>query len=97
MQANSSIPTSAESFGEYLQRLRHSKGFTQYGLGKISGVSRPYIEQIEIGRKPAPSPGIIRSLSAALGVTHVGMMIKAGHITLEEVLTCREEHGITQH
>jgi transcriptional regulator with XRE-family HTH domain len=78
-------------FGAYLKQLRKAKGLT---LCEISEVSHPYMSQIENGKKGLPSPDIIRKLSTALGVTHIGMMIKAGHITEAEVLTMRRDHGI---
>lgn len=85
------------TFGQYLRALRKAKGFNLTGLSKISGVSHPYLSQIESGRKTPPTPDVIRKLSQALGVTHIGMMIKAGHVTEEEVLTFRREHGIFDH
>jgi transcriptional regulator with XRE-family HTH domain len=69
-------------FGEYLRQLRNSKGLSSTHLG----VSQTFISNIETGNRPAPSPDIIRKLSSALGVTHIGMMIKAGHVTEEEVM-----------
>lgn len=82
------------TFGEYLKRLRKAKGFSStYKLSLSADVSQAFISQIENGRR-VPSPEIIRKISNALGVTHIGMMIRAGHVTEEEVLTYRRGHGI---
>lgn len=80
-------------FGTYLKRLRNSRKLTVRQLDELSGVSHSYISQIEIGTRE-PKYDIIRKLSTALGVTHIGMMIKAGHVTEEEVLTMRRESGV---
>lgn len=85
---------SDEDFGTYLKRLRKAKGVTVRSLDRRTGISHSYLSNIENGNRNVPSPGMIRKLSSALGVTHIGMMIKAGHITLDEVLTVRREHGI---
>jgi transcriptional regulator with XRE-family HTH domain len=80
------------SFGEYLKSLRKAKALTAYKLAKDSGVSHPFIHQIESGKKSNVSPEIIRKLSQALGCTHIGMMIKAGHVTEQEVFGWIEKH-----
>ena len=81
-------------FGEYLRALRQSKGMTIKEVAKSVFLSLPYLSQIETGVRDTPSPQMIRDLSKALGVTHVGMMIKAGYLTEEEVLLYRFQNGI---
>ncbi|NHN33507.1 helix-turn-helix domain-containing protein [Paenibacillus agricola] len=82
------------SFGVYLKALRKAKGVSSsHKLSFLSGVSQTFIVHLELGKR-IPSPEIIRKLSTALGVSHIGMMIKAGHLTLEEVLAVRTKHGI---
>ncbi|MFK4167677.1 helix-turn-helix domain-containing protein [Paenibacillus lautus] len=83
-------------FGEYLKQLRKAKGMTLVELAEGSGFSHSYLSQIETGKKRCTnvSPEVIRGLSDALGVTHIGMMIKAGYLTEEEVLIYRRESGI---
>lgn len=84
-------------FGKYLKQLRRAKGMTLKEIEAISGLSHSYISQIENGKRGAGSANAdtIRKLANALGVTHIGMMIKAGHITEEEVLTYRSERGVS--
>lgn len=84
----------SNAFGTYLKMLRKSKKLSIYQLSKDADISHAYISQIEHGHKEAPMPVIIRKLSQSLGCTHIGMMIKAGHVTEEEVLTFRKEQGI---
>jgi transcriptional regulator with XRE-family HTH domain len=84
-----------EEFGSYLRSLRKSRQMTLINLCDISGVSHPYLSQIETGSKGIPSPQLIRKLSVALGCTYIGMMIKAGHLTEDELLTFRKEKGVS--
>lgn len=81
------------TFGRYLRALRKAKGLTQVELGEAIGYSEPYLSQIETGSK-IPSTELLRAVSNEMGVTYIGMMIKAGYVTEEEVLTFRREHGI---
>lgn len=81
-------------FGEYLRALRKSKGLTLCRMEKTEKLNRSYLSQIERGEKSIPSPEIIRSISNALGVSYIGMMIKAGYLTEEEVLFHRSQNGI---
>lgn len=81
-------------FGEYLRALRKSKGMTLKDIENLTEISHCYLSQIEKGRRTSPSPEIIRGISNALGVTHIGMMIKAGYLTEEEVLFHRSQNGI---
>lgn len=83
----------SNEFGKYLKALRKAKGMTLTKLAEDSGGSHPYLSQIENGKR-VPSPEIIRKISQALGCTHIGMMIKVGHVTEEEVLTFRKEQRI---
>lgn len=85
---------STQSFGEYLRQLRKAKGIgSSHKMSKASGVSQSFIAHIELGKK-MPSPDVVRKFAETLGVTHIGLMIKAGHVTEEEVLTFRQENGI---
>ena len=80
-------------FGEYLRTLRKAKGMTMVDLAIGSEVSQSYLSQLENGSK-SPSAQVIRAISNTLGVTYIGMMIKAGHLTEEEVLTYRKQNGV---
>ncbi|WP_110926842.1 helix-turn-helix domain-containing protein [Bacillus massiliglaciei] len=73
-----------EEFGLHLRNLRKKKGLTLEELGKLSDLSQPYLSQIENGKRAIPSPEILYKLSKPLGVDHVHLMIKAGHLQGEE-------------
>ncbi|CAM3302512.1 MULTISPECIES: helix-turn-helix domain-containing protein [Paenibacillus] len=82
------------TFGEYIQQLRKAKGLTLVELAMKCDCSHPYLSRLEAGKYKNISSDMIRALSSALGVTHIGMMIKAGYLTEDEVLTYRKERGI---
>lgn len=56
------------TIGENLRRLRQARGFTQEQLAEASGVSRPTITNIEIGKSAAPSSKTLATLAQALNV-----------------------------
>jgi len=65
-------------FGNYLTELRKAKGYTQYELGKLLGVSDKAVSKWENG-KAKPSTSILLNLSKILNVS------------LEELLQCSTE------
>lgn len=69
--------------GKYLKDLRKEKKLTLVELSSKSGVSNPYLSQIENG-KFVPSPEILKRLAGPLGVLHSDLMLKAGHLTQKE-------------
>jgi HTH-type transcriptional regulator, competence development regulator len=71
-----------KQLGEYLRKQRKKKGLTLVELSEKSGVSQPYLSQIENGKGGIPSPEILFKLTKPLGLTHAHLMIKAGHIQL---------------
>ncbi|MED4754614.1 helix-turn-helix transcriptional regulator [Brevibacillus choshinensis] len=72
----------SKQLGEYLRMQRKKKGLTLVELSEKSGVSQPYLSQIENGKGGIPSPDILFKLTKPLGLTHAQLMIKAGHIQL---------------
>lgn len=78
-----SVVEMSEEIGKYLRSLRKARGLTLTELSAMSGVSHPYISQIENG-KFIPSPEILDKLSKPLGVTHAELMVKAGHVKYED-------------
>jgi HTH-type transcriptional regulator, competence development regulator len=69
--------------GPYLKSLRLKKQLSIRKLEELSGVSNSYISQMEKGER-RPSPEILYKLTNPLGVDHVHLMIKAGHLQGEE-------------
>lgn len=69
-----------KEFGIYIRELRKQRGLTLVELYKKSGVSQPYLSQIENGKATTvPSPTIIEKLADPLGVQSSHLMLKAGY------------------
>ena len=72
--------SSTQSLGDYLRRARKAKHMTLREVSMRSGVSDPYISQIENGRTTKPSCDKLWRLSVTLSVPYEALMAKAGLI-----------------
>ena len=57
------------TLAEKLKSLREEKKLSVAELAEQSGVSKPYIWQIEDGRRKNPTGEVLRKLASALGTT----------------------------
>lgn len=78
-----------EDFGKYLRRIRKSKNITLVQLAKKTGLSQPYLSQIENGKREIPKPDIVNKLCIALD--DLDLMSKAGYIKTIKVGYMDEE------
>lgn len=83
----------ASQFGSFIRELRTNKGISLSSLAKRSGVSQPYLSQLENGRKGIPSPEILKKLSEALDVPYQELMVEAAHIKYEDWMDSFLEEG----
>lgn len=73
-----------EEFGKYIKELRIKRDLTLEKLGEEVGFSKSYLSHIENGKRGIPSPEVLFKLTKPLGVDHVHLMIKAGHLPEDE-------------
>jgi transcriptional regulator with XRE-family HTH domain len=73
-----------ETLGEYITRLRKSKGYSQRKLGLVSGVSNTTINRIENGETPNPDLITLKALAESLGVDETCLLKAAGYIKNNE-------------
>ena len=85
-------PSERGLLGEYLWDLRRATGLSLRGVEEASGdqVSNAYLSQLETGKIPKPSPGILHELAevyerhlpktSLIKCSYVRMMELAGHI-----------------
>ena len=52
-----------------IKRFREEQGFSVRGLARASGVSQPYLRQLEKEAQKNPSGAILQKLATTLGVT----------------------------
>jgi DNA-binding XRE family transcriptional regulator len=57
-----------------LKKLREARGWNVSELARASGLSQPYLRQIELGIKRNPSAAVLNQLAVALGVTVADIM-----------------------
>lgn len=77
--------------GKFLRDLRKNKGLTMKEFGSLTGLSQPYLSQIENGQRGKPSPEILKKYSSALDYDHFNLMAVAGYIEEDDLLEPVEE------
>ncbi|NPV80828.1 MAG: helix-turn-helix domain-containing protein [Firmicutes bacterium] len=71
------------AFGRYLKKLREDRDMSIRQLALRSGVSSPYISQIETGARGVPRPEVLKKLARGLRVPYMELMKVAGYIDEE--------------
>ncbi len=69
-------------FGDFLKNYRSERSLSTNDLHRMTGVSQPYLSQIENGKKP--SIKIIEKISAGLGLNYFQLMKIAGYMKKED-------------
>ncbi len=63
--------------GQYLREQRRAAGLSLRALGRLAGVSNPYLSQIERGIR-RPSAEILHQLAKALSLSAEALYVRAG-------------------
>lgn len=72
------IPLNLTDFGQALRNRRHQLGLTLDALAHTTGISKPYLSNIETGRcSGPPSPEKLTSLAAALQLDGIRLLEQA--------------------
>jgi len=69
-----------ENFGNYMRRLRKTKGLTLKQVEGQAKVSNAYISQIERGLRRPPHPDILRRLAKTYDVPQRELLVAAGYL-----------------
>lgn len=75
------------TLAEYLKQKREEQGILASQLADKAGLTRSHISEIERGKIALPNADIRRRLAAALGVSHLDLLVAAGEITEAELGT----------
>jgi HTH-type transcriptional regulator, competence development regulator len=78
-----------ESFGNYMRRLRKSKGLTLKRVETQAQVSNAYISQIERGLRNPPHPDILKRLAKTYDVQLRDLLIAAGYLEEDSAETAK--------
>lgn len=57
-----------KNFGEYIKSARLNRGLGQRELSRMLGVSPSLINEIELGKRPSPSPNLLEKIKAILNI-----------------------------
>jgi len=80
-----------ENFGNYMRRLRKSKGLTLKQVENQAKVSNAYISQIERGLRNPPHPDILKRLAKAYDVQHRELLVAAGYLEEDSAETAKRK------
>lgn len=79
-----------KDIGIFIKELRNQRKLKISKLAEISGVSQPYLSQIESGKRK-PSLEIVRKLASALETDFYELAWIAGYYTLREIEDVRQQ------
>jgi len=83
-----------EQLSVYLKKTRKEKGLTLRAVQQATGVSNPYLSQLENGKIRKPSPSILHKLSDCYGVSYERLLQLSGHPTPKRQNSPRLAHRI---
>ena len=75
--------------GHAIKGVRNDKGLTLEKLSELTGVSQPYLSQIESGKRQ-PSTEILKKLAIALDIFYFDLLKLAGHNELVELYNAKQ-------
>ncbi len=75
--AKLNVGRTVESLGDYLREQRESAGLSLRKLAEQTGVSNPYLSQIERGLR-RPSAEVLQQLAKALRISAETLYVRAG-------------------
>jgi transcriptional regulator with XRE-family HTH domain len=68
-------------FGKFLKEARLKKGINQRRLALLSGIDPGYVNKLESGKMPPPSPKVLKNIASVLGMDELQLYLRAGYIT----------------
>lgn len=72
------------TLGDYVINRREAMGISQTELARRAKLERTTVNRIETGTTKFPSAAVRRSLAAALGVSHLELVVASGELSPEE-------------
>jgi transcriptional regulator with XRE-family HTH domain len=70
-------------FGEFIRIKRKGQNITLVQLAKKTGLSQPYLSQIENGKRDTPKLDIINKIAGALDIDSYEMIAKVGIVPVK--------------
>lgn len=66
------------NLGEFIKQKRTEKNISTRELARRSGVSQPYISQLENNKDISPTNDMLKKLAKGLGISYIELLQKAG-------------------
>ena len=85
-------PVRLAQLGAYIREQRESAQYSLRQLASVSGVSNPYLSQIERGLRK-PSADVLQQLAKALQISAETLYVRAGLLDGEQGATAEEGVG----
>jgi transcriptional regulator with XRE-family HTH domain len=71
-------------FGPYLRSARERKGLSLRAVEEATGISNPYLSQLESGKVRQPSPVVLHKLALLFEVSYKDLLRLAGYPVPDE-------------
>lgn len=81
--AKLNVGRTVESLGDYLREQRRQARLSLRQLAELTGVSNPYLSQIERGLRK-PSAEVLQQLAKALRISAETLYVRAGILDVDE-------------
>ena len=81
--AKLNVGRTVETLGDYLREQRRQARLTLRQLAEMTGVSNPYLSQIERGLRK-PSAEVLQQLAKALRISAETLYVRAGILDVDE-------------
>jgi transcriptional regulator with XRE-family HTH domain len=75
----SSMDLTSDSLGPYLAAARNRKGLSLRAVEAATGISNPYLSQLETGKIREPSPTNLHKLAELYGIPYATLLQLAGY------------------
>ncbi|SEN87062.1 Helix-turn-helix [Amphibacillus marinus] len=71
--------------GEIIKELRNKKGISARELSRRSGISQPYLSQLETGKNNNPTNEVLKKIASGLSIEFVELIHLSNYYNAEEV------------
>ena len=82
--------------GNFLKEARERKRFSLRDVQDATGVSNPYLSQIESGKVRQPSPSVLHKLATLYGLSYADVMKFAGFPVPDNIASSEQNHPLAR-
>lgn len=78
------------TIGDLIKKKLVEKNISARELSRRSGVSQPYLSQLETGKNDNPTIKAVNNLSKGLGISLLSLLRESGYITDDDLIQEKE-------